>query len=134
MPLIEIAAKGSLYPTDHNFLYNNASWLCKRAQMLPGRFVENAAELLLDPGTTETAVQVTLTEINPFSVNAPDIWVKVTFTEQHDEESCHQVTSKVIHILVNLFGRGAHSLAVDVFFGPSYGCIIGQNGHEIHRW
>lgn len=139
MPLIEIHARQTLCPqTDLSVSLDEGQCaLVELAEALPGLFIEHGDTLRIGSSTPEIAVQVTFAVINPHSVNAPDIWFKVTFTETQSQQVRQNVSMALSGIFSRLIEESSLDTtqwALDVFFGPGHGCLTDEFGKIVQRW
>jgi hypothetical protein len=115
---------------------------------LPGLLIENSDKLFLEEGTTPDDVQVDVMTFNEKSVNIPDIWLFLLFTEDVDDLSKEQrqaVALEMRKIITNwlklakdMFGADIHvpaaKVSIDIFWGPGHGCMVDNNGKVTKEW
>ena len=116
------------------------------AQAMPKLLTDNGDESLLDPETTPGDVQVIYDEFPENSINIPDLWLHIRFTEDprnHSELELQEVRTKVFDRIddwINDFQeRTKHVYArpwitLDIFWGPGHGCMISQRGVITQSW
>lgn len=139
MPLVTLKCK--------EWFYTHV-WFHELADALPRLLTMNSHELFLDDGTMVDDVQVDVQKFDPLSVNTLDIWVFIVFTESsavRTEKELKEIASKVEDRISGwLRERIAQSptalsqprpmVAIDVFWGPGYGCLIDANGSIYKNW
>jgi hypothetical protein len=111
------------------------------AEGLPRLLTRDNKELQIEE-TPPEAVQVDIQVFDPMSLNIPNIWLYIVFTENPNDnmedddlmEVAREVTRRVKDLLRDFRSQGQPTLAIDVFWGPGHGCIIDESGFESLTW
>jgi hypothetical protein len=148
MPLVTMKCRDRWFPTDSSDL------AYKLGEALPVLLTWKGHELYLDDGTPPEAVQVDFEKFDRLSINIPDIWILIVFTEDADRLSHYQrteVRDKIVARIVGFMKYPASSIgqlavsgelksksrpamAIDIFWGPGHGCMLDQNGSTTLEW
>lgn len=146
MPLVTMKCRERWFPTEC------ADLAYKLGEALPLLLTWQGHELYLDEGTLPEAVQVDFEKFDRLSINIPDIWILIVFTEDADHLSHFQrteVRDKIVERIVGFFkdpsssiGRLAlrgelkarPAITIDIFWGPGHGSILDQNGSTTLEW
>jgi len=111
------------------------TWPYELGEAIPQMLFEHKEALHLDPDTPVEATQVNFDEFHIKSINTPDIWIKIQFTEVlPDHKMCEvrEATKSLIMVWFERFESGPPDLAVDIFWGPSHGFL--RYGAIRHQW
>ncbi len=141
MPLITITCDPNYYPAgtpaSGSLPSHKAMDLIEFARKLPRLFIDKAKILRLDSETPEAAVQVDFQCFNPYSINTPNVWFRVEFTEQVDDENERVAIAETLVGIIapKLRDHGLIMVwALDVFWGPGHGCYTDGTGKVIQDW
>lgn len=146
MPLVTMKCRERWFPTEITDL------AYELGAALPQLLTHNGGELYLDYGTPPAAVQVDFEKFDRMSINIPDIWILVIFTEDanrltHDQRT--EVRDRIVERIVGFLkdpvisvGRLAvrgiteatPAITVDIFWGPGHGSMLDQNGSTTLEW
>jgi len=98
---------------------------------------------VFETDTPAIAVQVAIERFNSHSINTPDVWTKIKFTESDPGsfDLRHAVCSSLIELIdrqqyeSGLYQHLPFSWAFDGFFdGPGFGCLSDKHGKVVLRW
>ncbi len=120
-------------------------------EALPLLLTDNGEELFLDEGTSPQAVQVDFQKFDRLSINIPDVWILILFTEDeadHTEMELEDVRDKIVErvsrkldtlIPWRIFNPKENpierpTIAVDIFWGPGHGCMMNEHGFVTQSW
>ncbi|HTE58328.1 MAG TPA: hypothetical protein VK694_06295 [Verrucomicrobiae bacterium] len=138
MSIITITCSDNFYPADITGVGGaDAERAIRLAEALPALVVSRAEALLLEADTPEEAVQVDFQKFHRLAVNKPDLWFRVELTEEVPK---YDDRIRVRNTLADMFMQWFtdHGLpltwALDVFFGPSHGCIGAPDGTFLAHW
>lgn len=144
MPLVTLKCRESWYPTSHSGL------VYELAEALPLLLTQDGQDLLLDEETPPNAVQVDFQKFDSLSINIPDVWMLIFFTEDgatHTTQQLEDVRDKIIERISSwvrnhgigkfALGRGLEGrpeIALDIFWGPGHGCMMDPRGTITLSW
>jgi hypothetical protein len=100
------------------------TWPFELGEALPEMFHEHRRALHLHPGTPIDATQVDFDEFHVKSINTPDIWILIQFTEVLSDRKMCEARDEIkwlIMMWLERLGPVPPNLAVDIFWGPSHG-------------
>jgi len=144
MPLVTMKCREKWYPQ------TSAGLIYEMAEALPLLLTRDGHELLLDEGTPPDAVQVDFQQFDELSINIPDLWILILFTEDAATHTAQQLEEVRDHIVKRItgwmrnrrVGRFAigHKfdnepvIALDIFWGPGHGCMMDRRGDITLSW
>ena len=140
MPLVEIICKEKVYPPrgvpyiDCDTGQQTVTDLCID---IPGLIAYRSEKLGLGEGLPADVVEVDVRDFHPLAQNATDIAIRVIFTEVHEEADRKAIRDELIDRFRRWFvAHPIHgcSMSLDIFFGPSHGCIVDQDGKLYQTW
>ena len=129
MPLIQITTKRRFQPKDKEWEdTDEQSMVAKLARALPGLLIAHKEHLHLDPDTPAVGVQVSIGEFNFRSINTPDVWVLIQFSETElTGPEMKESAAHVKEMLTNWFEVNEYVLpqnfACDCQWTPSHGFL-----------
>jgi len=142
MPIIHIFCKGDFFPPDELVLLGDEispsqHFVMEAAKRLPRDIAERGEQLGLDDDTPAEGVTVLLHRLHWHSVNVPDVWFVVQLSEMpppflERRESVREELEKLLEGYFELIEPDTKR-ALDIFWGPSHGYIIGMTTTPI-RW
>jgi hypothetical protein len=130
MPLVTITCKPGFAPT-HRRGTGTARQLRTEqfGEALPELLTKKRGRLHLDKGTPPEAVQVDYKTFHPKAVNAPDIWIRIEFSEYGFKKKVREQIRTELHSRL----RGWFSnrdgplqipaMSLDIFWGPTHGFL-----------
>jgi len=151
MPLVTLKVRPVWHPFESKLVES-------LAQGLPHLLTNEPKRLNIEEDTLPEAVQVDVQIFDPASVNIPDVWLKVVFTEDPYalpgwgslwreklapsadpyrplKEAALEISQRIRSFLIEeSSGSSLPSLAIDVFWGPGHGCFVGTNGFVTQEW
>lgn len=146
MPLVTMKCREKWYPIA------NSDFAYKLGEELPLLLTYNGRELCLDEGTSPEAVQVDFEKFGKLSINIPDIWLLIVFTEDSDrlsefeqKEVRDKLVGRIVRFLKDPNSNLGHlalqgklkerpAIAIDIFWGPGRGCMLDRNGSTTLEW
>ena len=134
MPLVDIKCKPKLYPAATAAGTKSQQATEQFGQALPALFVSNDKKLGLSKGTPEAAVQVEFSRFHTKSINAPDMWVKIHFSEPYPgKKKAQKVREKLRKLFSDWYEHSDYLLAdiaVDLIWGPTHGYLAFGDTYE----
>lgn len=138
MPLVTLTCSKMYYPPDDDIVPPTANQqkVIDLANDLPQLIIDQSEPLGIGDVPPE-AVQVDIKKFHARGVNTVDFWAHVWLTETPDsDEDRYRVRDTLRGLLKDWLK--AHGLkleiALDVFFGPGVGAIIGRDGETVIDW
>lgn len=142
MPLITITCSSYWYPTD-DYRLEGTKWQQITDAFgcaLPDIIAKDGDKLGLDPDTPPGAVQVNYELFHPRAVNVPDIWIKVELTEVVEDEATRKLIRDELKRRIESWFTSREELilpsdlALDIFWGPGHGYVIGFSNGAAFDW
>lgn len=125
MPLIDITCKSDFFPEDQE--EPGTLLVDHLGSDLPDMCVEHREKLGLESDTPPEGVQVDYHQFHSRAVNAPDVWVKVQFSEPYPGDvPATEITGHFKQLIFGWFeadGSTLPGIAVDCFWGPTHGFL-----------